>query len=158
MITGTDFSFLYDLNTSKSRDLHYWQFDSFHSDAISEDDVYADFRFLKNDIRRLRTAFRLSNKIISGFYSDLCNDSVEMCILLKRLAYSNRYSDTISLFRRTFPRLSVDKVGNSWTWEHGVTIHDDSAPVHHVPKCMSCRKDIVVITRKAHCFHDCIYI
>ena len=110
--------------TSKSRGLHYWQFDSFHSDAISEDDVYADFRFLKNDIRRLRTAFRLSNKIISGFYSDLCNDSVEMCILLKRLAYSNRYSDTVSLFRRPFPRLSVDKIGNSWTWEHGVTFHD----------------------------------
>ena len=30
--------------------------------------------------------------------------------------------------------------------------------VHHVPKCMSCQKAIVVITGKAHCFHDCIYI
>ena len=27
-----------------------------------------------------------------------------------------------------------------------------------VPKCMSCQKAIVVITRRAHCFHDCIYI
>ena len=26
----------------------------------------------------------------------------------------------------------------------------------HVPKCMSCHKAIVVITRRAHCFHDCI--
>ena len=25
-------------------------------------------------------------------------------------------------------------------------------------KCMSCHKAIVVITRRAHCFHDCIYI
>ena len=29
--------------------------------------------------------------------------------------------------------------------------------VHHVPKCMSCHKPIVVITGRAHCFHDCIY-
>ena len=28
--------------------------------------------------------------------------------------------------------------------------------VHHVPKCMSCHKTIVLITGKAHCFHDCI--
>ena len=28
----------------------------------------------------------------------------------------------------------------------------------HVSKCMSCPKATVVITRRAHCFHDCIYI
>ena len=30
--------------------------------------------------------------------------------------------------------------------------------VYHVPKCMICHKVIVVITGRAHCFHDCIYI
>ena len=30
--------------------------------------------------------------------------------------------------------------------------------VHHVPKCMSCHKVTVVITGRAHCFHDCIYV
>ena len=30
--------------------------------------------------------------------------------------------------------------------------------VHHVPKCMSCHKATVVITRRAHFFHDYIYI
>ena len=30
--------------------------------------------------------------------------------------------------------------------------------VHHVPKCMNCYKAILVIPRRAHCFHDCIYI
>ena len=30
--------------------------------------------------------------------------------------------------------------------------------VHHVPKCMSCHKAIVVIIGRVHCFHDCIYI
>ena len=29
---------------------------------------------------------------------------------------------------------------------------------HHVPKCMSCHKAIVVITGRAHFFHDYIYI
>ena len=29
--------------------------------------------------------------------------------------------------------------------------------VHHVPKCMSCHKAIVVITGRAHCFHDYIF-
>ena len=30
--------------------------------------------------------------------------------------------------------------------------------VHHVPKCMSCHKAIVVITGRVYCFHDYIYI
>ena len=30
--------------------------------------------------------------------------------------------------------------------------------VHHVPKCMSCHRAIVVITGRAYCFHNCIYI
>ena len=28
------------------------------------------------------------------------------------------------------------------------------ATVHHVPKYMSCHRAIVVITEKAHCFHE----
>ena len=27
-----------------------------------------------------------------------------------------------------------------------------------VPQCMNCHKAIVLITGRAHCFHDCIYI
>ena len=38
---------------------------------------------------------------------------------------------------------------NSCTWAHDV---------HHVPKCMSYHKAIVVITRRAHYFHDCIWM
>ena len=37
---------------------------------------------------------------------------------------------------------------------YGHDVHD----VHHVPKCMSWHKAIVVITGRAHCFHDYIYI
>ena len=43
---------------------------------------------------------------------------------------------------------------NSCNWGHDVHVHH----VHHVPKYMSCNKAIVVITERAHCFHDCTYI
>ena len=43
--------------------------------------------------------------------------------------------------------------------------HENNVPsalskqtVDHVPKYMSCHEAIVVITGRAHCFHDCIYI
>ena len=50
--------------------------------------------------------------------------------------------------------------GNSCTWVHDVRsmMYGLSCVVHHVPKCMSCHKAIVVITGRAHCFHDCMYI
>ena len=38
--------------------------------------------------------------------------------------------------------------GNSCTW----------APDVRLPKCMRCHKTIVVVTGRAHCFHDNIYI
>ena len=50
VINGEDFALLYDLNTSKNRDFHYWEYDSFDLDAISKDDAYAEFRFLKSDV------------------------------------------------------------------------------------------------------------
>ena len=36
--------------------------------------------------------------------------------------------------------------------------HHNGFVATHVPKCMSCHKAIVVITGRAHCFHDNIYI
>ena len=36
----------------------------------------------------------------------------------------------------------------------GHMMYGSSHTVHHVPKCMSCHKAIVVITGRAHCFHD----
>ena len=84
------------------------KYDSFDLDAISEDDAYAEFRFLKNDVRRLGTELRLPNEIICGFYNDLHIDSMEaLCILLKRLAKPNRYSDTVSKFGSPVPQLSM---------------------------------------------------
>ena len=47
---------------------------------------------------------------------------------------------------------------------HGSSFAQVYHAVHHMPncislaKCMSRYKTIVVITGKAHCFHDCTYI
>ena len=45
--------------------------------------------------------------------------------------------------------VATHALGHTWA-------HDET--VHRVPKCMSCHKAIVVITGRAHCFHDYIYI
>lgn len=37
LINDEGFIFLYDLNTSKDGDFHYWEYDLFDLDAISED-------------------------------------------------------------------------------------------------------------------------
>ena len=36
-------------------------------------------------------------------------------------------------------------------------VHNGHITEHHVPKCMSCHKAIVMITSRAHCFHNNIY-
>ena len=41
---------------------------------------------------------------------------------------------------------------------HHSSFTETHATVDHVPKCMFCHRTIVVITRRAHCFHDCMYI
>ena len=47
----------------------------------------------------------------------------------------------------------------AWFVDHFlVHWYQQRGTVHHVPKCMSCHKVIVVITGLAHCFHDSIYI
>ena len=53
---------------------------------------------------------------------------------------------------------------NKQTKERNISEHSlvhwyqQCGTVHHVPKCMSCHKAIVVITGRAHCFHDYIHI
>ena len=44
-----------------------------------------------------------------------------------------------------------------WLVEHSLfNWYQQCITVHHMPKCMSCHKAIVVITGMAHSFHDCM--
>ena len=57
-LNDEDLALLYDLNTSKNRD-------SFDLDAVSKDDAYAEFRFLKNDFTEAvvqRCSIKISQK------------------------------------------------------------------------------------------------
>ena len=131
LINDKDFALLYVLNTLKNRDFHCWEYDWFDLDAVSEDDVYAEFRYLKNDIKRLERALWLPNEIICSFYNDLRIDSVEaLWILLKRLAYPNRYSDMISRFGRPVPQLSmvVNQMMDKIDSEFGHLLRDLNQP------------------------------
>ena len=43
--------------------------------------------------------------------------------------------------------------------EHSLVYgYQQCVTVHHVLKCLSCHKAIVVITGRVHCFYDCIHI
>ena len=108
LINGEEFALLYDINTSKNRDFEYWNYEPFDLDNISDDDCVSEFRFQKNDIRRLKDELQLPNEITCYFYNDLHVDSVEaLCILLKRLAYPCRYVDMSPRFGRPVPQLSM---------------------------------------------------
>ena len=53
-------------------------------------------------------------------------------------------------------RSTTNRVPKSYKSKMGVIYMQSWKYVHHSPKCMSCHKTIVVITGRAHCFHDCI--
>ena len=47
---------------------------------------------------------------------------------------------------------------NGFVATHAPGHNDNCSSLHHIRNCMSCNKTIVVITGRAQCFHDCIYI
>ena len=84
------------------------EYHSFDLNSYGDDDVTAQFRFMKRGIPRLRDALDLPNEITCHFYNDLVVDSTEaLCIVLSRLAYPCRYLDMVPLFGRSVPQLSI---------------------------------------------------
>ena len=54
-----EFIILLELNTSNNLDLKYSKYPGSNLENISEDDCIAEFRFRKNDIKRLQRALNL---------------------------------------------------------------------------------------------------
>lgn len=78
----------------------------FSLNEIEESDVISYFRFNREDIPRLSSAFRLPEVIILENRSRF--EGIEaLCILLRRLSYPNRYVDLKQMFRREVPELSM---------------------------------------------------
>ena len=76
-----------------------------------------------------------------------------------RVRKSNRSKmSVIYMELRTKCALSVIRLSPQWLCGKTLFFHwyQQCVTVHHVPKCMSCHKAIVIITGRAHRFRDCI--
>ena len=70
-----EFVILLELDTSNNLDLNYSKYPAFNLENISEDDCIAEFRFRKNDIKRLQAALNLPNEIVCYQCNDLKVDA-----------------------------------------------------------------------------------
>ena len=108
MVLDEEFALFYDINTSKNKDFEYWIYNAFNSDEISDDVVWKNSGFKKNDIPRLVTALQLPDEIQCGMNNYLRVSFIEaLCVILKRLAFPFWYSDMMHGFARPVPQLSM---------------------------------------------------
>ena len=87
----------------------------------------------------------LSTYIYLYIYIGKIDIYIYMHIYIYIYIHMQSWKQCALLFITTMALWQLMHLGTWWT-------------VHHVPKYMGCHKAIVVITRRAHCFHDCIYI
>lgn len=78
------------LNT-KNRTYHYLQKkqEEFRLDQLDDSFCFTNFRFYKEDIRKMRILFEIPEEIILPTRIKVRGDEA-FCILLRRLAYPNR--------------------------------------------------------------------
>ncbi|CAH3136439.1 unnamed protein product, partial [Porites lobata] len=115
IINDEEFVLLYDINTAKSRDFPYWNYEAFELDSMSEDECQAEFRFHKNDVYDLMAVLGFPETFTC--YNGLTVDGTQaLCIFLKRFAYpcqrSARFtaqplSALIRRFARPVPQLCM---------------------------------------------------
>ncbi|CAH3175920.1 unnamed protein product, partial [Porites lobata] len=94
IINDEEFVLLYDINTAKSRDFPYWNYEASELDSMSDDGCQAEFRFYKNDVYDLMAVLGFPETFTC--YNGLTVDGTQaLCIFLKRFAYPCRYLDMI---------------------------------------------------------------
>lgn len=79
------------LNT-KDRKYHYLKRREghFRLDELEDSFCYVNFRFYKEDIRRLKEVFQIPDEIVLKNRTNVSGEEA-LCILLRRLAYPNRF-------------------------------------------------------------------
>ena len=106
IINDEEFVLLYDINTAKSPDFPYLNYEAFELDNMSDDECQAEFRFYKNDVCDLMEVLGFPETFTC--YNGLTVDGTEaLCILLKRFAYPCRYLDMIPRFARPVSQLCM---------------------------------------------------
>ena len=94
VINDEEFVLLYDINTAKSGDFPYWNYEAFELDSMSDDECQAEFRFYKNDVYDLMAVLGFPETFTC--YNGVTVDGTQaLCIFLKRFAYPCRYLDMI---------------------------------------------------------------
>ncbi|ESO99449.1 hypothetical protein LOTGIDRAFT_113508 [Lottia gigantea] len=78
----------------------------FELDLLSDEQARNQFRFYKDDIIRLKHALQIPERIILQNRS-VVSGTDALCILLRRFAYPNRFSDLERIFGRPNTTLSI---------------------------------------------------
>ena len=86
IINDEEFLCLEDINTSKTKEVPYYNYDYFELDKLSDDECLVEFRFLQNDVYQLAEALGLPEEM--KCYNGVRVDGMEaLCMYLKRFAY-----------------------------------------------------------------------
>ena len=99
---------------SSNKFAFYTQADRLH--ALTDDQCWANFRFVKQDIARLATQLSLPD-VIRVSNGCVCSRVDALCIVLRRFAYPNRLCDPESFFGRpssTFSLIINETVLQLW--------------------------------------------
>ena len=105
LIDDVEFSLLYDVNNSQN-DYPYWVYNKFNLEHLDDAECWSEFRFLNNDIYRLKDALEIPDLLRT--YNRLAVDGIKaLCIFLRRFAYLCRYSNFIVRFGRAVPGYSI---------------------------------------------------
>ena len=106
VINDEEFVLLYDINTAKTPDFPYWNYEAFELNMMSDDECQAEFHFYKNDVYDLKEVLNLPEEFTC--YNGLKIDSIDgLCIFLKRFAYPCRHLDMILRFARPMSQLCM---------------------------------------------------
>lgn len=101
----------------------------FDFDNIIDEQFYVNnFRFTKNDLRRLRNVLRIPQKIVTETRNTV-DGQLALCILLKRLSYPNRLIDLEGFFNYKSQSLSqiITATANFIVENHGHLLDNLSA-------------------------------
>ena len=118
-IDNEEFVLLYDLHKSRNLDIPHTDFAKPDLENYNDDQCYANFRFSKAHVYKLRERLNIPEEILC--YNNVPVDGVEaLCTFLKRFSCPCRYVGMVPIFARPIPQLSItcshvtDKVYSDW--------------------------------------------
>ena len=98
IIDEDEFLLLWDLHDSKILDFPYEDYNRFNLDEMDDSECLTEFRVKKHDLLDLAAALQIPNQfVVFVCHQRSVADGMEgLCMLLRRLSYPCRYSDTIA--------------------------------------------------------------